>query len=274
MRDNIDVLLENAYIPEYEPSEELNMAILAKARANEKRRKNRFMMQLPKVAAVVLALGLATPVAVYGTNYLINNVIVTEHGISVGEAECVDDEEFTKTWEEAEIEVISDEQGDSEDKWIRKEVKQIEKTITNTYYTYENYSDALAASGMDNWLSEEYEDDNYVTYVHSEASDWEEHEIGVFFYFGEKQFNMSQMRRLGVDHTKGSHSLVLQNTSNKRTYTSKNGYEFVLVDEKTDQKTETFVLISYGEYFGYLAFPDFTDDEIHQILDTVVLPKE
>lgn len=184
MKDNMDALLENAYIPEYEPSEELNKAILEKACEIKQKTKKGFAGQLPKVAAVVLA---------------------------------------------------------------------------------------LAESGMDNWLSKEYEDDNCVTYVHTQAADWEDHELSVFFYFGEKQFSMTQMLRPGVDHTQGVHSLVLQNTSNKRTYTSKNGYEFVLVDEFREDEmgkiTKTYVMISYGEYLGYFSFPEFTNDEIHQILD-------
>lgn len=277
MKDNMDALLENAYIPKYEPSEELNKAILEKACEIEQKTKKGFAGQLPKVAAVVLALGLATPIGVYATNYLIQNVFVTEHGISVGEAELVDDAELTQTGEEAKIEVLSDVEGGSEDKWIRKEVKQIDN-FTSTYYTFEDYSVALAESGMDNWLSKEYEDDNCVTYVHTQAADWEDHELSVFFYFGEKQFSMTQMLRPGVDHTQGVHSLVLQNTSNKRTYTSKNGYEFVLVDEVREDEmgkiTKTYVMISYGEYLGYFSFPEFTDDEIHQILDSVVIPNE
>lgn len=277
MKDNMDVLLERAYIPEYEPSEELNKAILEQARGLKTRREKGFAGQLPKVAAVVVALGLATPVGVYATNYLIQNVFVTEHGISVGEAELVDDAELTQTGEEAQIDILSDVAGGPDDKWIRKEVKQIEN-MTSTYYTFEDYSVALAESGMDNWLSKEYEDDDYVTYVHTEAADWEDHEIGVFFYFGEKQFHMTQMLQPGVDHTQGVHSLVLQNTSNKRTYTSKNGHEFVLVDEVKEGEdgklTETYVMISYGEYLGYFSFPEFTDEEIHEILDSVVIPNE
>ena len=127
MKDNMDALLENAYIPKYEPSEELNKAILEKSCEIKQKTKKGFAGQLPKVAAVVLALGLATPIGVYAANYLIQNVFVTEHGISVGEAELVDDAELTQTGEEAKIEVLSDVEGGSEDKWIRKEVKQIDK---------------------------------------------------------------------------------------------------------------------------------------------------
>ncbi len=272
MKDNMDKLLEKAFTPEYEPAPELNEMILAQAK--QKRRKKSFAAQLPKVAAIVIAIGCITPVGVYATNYLINNVLVTEHGVSVGEVEYVDDAELAKPWEDVKVEDVSDVEGGPNDKWSRKKVEKLGE-FTNTYYTYDTYETAIAEAGLDNWFNTVYEGDGYVTYVHTDSKDYVAHEVGAFFYVGEKMFSVSESKRPGVDCSQGTHSLVFGKTANKRTYTAKNGIEYVLVDEaEGDHKGKTFVVISYGEYFGYLSFDGMTDDEIHQILDTVVVPVE
>ncbi len=222
----------------------------------------------------MIALGCVAPVGVYATNYLINNVLGTEHGISVGEVEYVDDAELAEPWEDVKVDDISDVEGGPNDKWTRKQVQKIGDT-TNTYYTYETYETAITEAGLDNWFNKVYEGDGYVTYVHTDSVDFKEHEVGAFFYVGEKSFFVSEAKRPDVDHAQGTHSLIFQKTANQRTYTAKSGKEYVLVDETAgDHKGETFVLIAYGEYFGYISFDGMTDDEIHQILDTVVVPKE
>ena len=70
-------------------------------------------------------------------------------------------------------------------------------------------------------------------------------------------------------------SIRLENTNNKRTYISPSQIEFTLVDEITTDDggtlTKTFVMISYNNCSGYIAFVDLTEDEIHQILDTFVV---
>lgn len=272
MKDNMDKLLEKAFTPEYEPAPELNEKILAQAKQN--RKKKSLAAQLPKVAAIVIALGCITPVGVYATNYLINNVLVTEHGISVGQTEFVDDAELAEPWEEVEVQDVSVEEGGANDKWSEKKVQKI-GDVTNTYYTYETYETAIIEAGLDNWFNKVYEGDGYVTYVYTDSADYKAHEVGAFFYVGEKMFSVSQSMRPGVDHTQGVHSLVLQKTANQRTYTARSGKEYVLVDEtEGDHAGATYVVIAYGEYFGYLSFKDMTEDEIHQILDTVVVPVE
>lgn len=274
MKDNMDKLLENAFVPEYEPAPELNAKIIAQSRQKQGKAKKNIVMQLPKVAAIVIALGCITPIGVYATDYLINNVFVTEHGISVGQTEYVDDAELAKPWEEVEVEPVSNEQGGPNDKWSEKKVEKI-GSVTNTYYTYETYETALEESGLDNWFNTTYEGDGYVTYVHLKDADFEQMEIGAFFYVGEKMFSVSEIKRPGVNHMEGTHSLALAKTGNKRTYTAKSGKEYVLVDETAgEHEGTTYVVIAYGEYFGYLSFDAMTDEEIHQILDTVVVPKE
>lgn len=272
MKDKMDKLLENALAPEFEPPADLNASILEQAK--QKRRKKGIVYYLPKVAAVVIALGCIAPVGVYATNYFIQNVLVTEHGISVGQTEYVDDAELAGPWEEVKTETVETQQGGPNDKWSEKKVEKV-GTVTNTYYTYDAYETAVAESGMDNWFNMVYEGDGYVTYVHTKDADFEQHEIGAFFYVGEKMFSVSQSRCPGLNNAEGLHSLVMEKTGNERAYTSKSGKEYVLVDETAgDHAGKTYVLIAYGEYFGYLSFDGMTDEEIHQILDTVAVSEE
>ncbi len=273
MKDNMDKLLENALTPEFEPSAELNASILEQA--EKKRTKNSFVSQISKAAAILLAVGCIAPVGVYATSYLVNNILVTEHGISVGQTEYVDDAQLAQPWEEVKTEEVSSVQGGPNDKWSEKKVEKV-GSATNTYYTYETYETALEESGLDNWFNTVHTGDGYVTYVCTEDADFEMYEIDAYFYPDEeheKVFSISESKYPGMDE--GTHSLAIQKTGNKRTYTAASGKEYVLVDEMAgDQKGTTYVVIAYGEYFGHLSFSNMSEEEIHQILDTVVIPAE
>ncbi len=63
-------------------------------------------------------------------------------------------------------------------------------------------------------------------------------------------------------------------TSDKRIYISKADHEYTLIDHVTGEgdatDTITYVLISYGENVGFLGFNNMTEDEIKQVLDTVL----
>lgn len=275
MKDNMDKLLESALAPDFEPSAELNASILEQA--GKKRKKKSFVSQIPKAAAILLAIGCMAPVGVYATSYLVNNILVTEHGISVGQTEYVDDAQLAQPWEEVKTEEVSNVQGGPNDKWSEKKVEKV-GSATNTYYTYETYETALEETGMDNWFNTAHTGDGYVTYVLTEDADFEMMEIGAYFYPDEeheKVFSISESKYPGADYAEVTHSLAIQKTGNKRTYTSVSGKEYVLVDEMAgDQKGTTYVVIAYGEYFGHLSFSNMSEEEIHQILDTVVIPAE
>jgi hypothetical protein len=70
----------------------------------------------------------------------------------------------------------------------------------------------------------------------------------------------------------------MNKTDNERNYTSKSGIEFTLVDDieakvngGTEDGISTYVMISYGDVSGFMIFEEMTDDEIHEILDKVVV---
>ena len=71
-------------------------------------------------------------------------------------------------------------------------------------------------------------------------------------------------------------SVPLIDGENERVYTSESGLEFTLVDSKrsddSDEK-KTSVLISYDRYRGSIDFINLSEDEIHDILDTITISK-
>lgn len=277
MKDNMDILLEKALKPNMEPDEALNVAILENGR-NEK--KKRMWHGVPKVAVAVLVFALVCPAGVYAANFIIKQVSVTEHAISVGNTEYVDDkalEEAATSTEEVKTENISHEEGNANVKWLTKDVQKLNGDVTNTYYAYDDYKAAIADSKLDNLLSKDYTLSGTATYVHTKTDTFEEDELGAYFEYGEGQFYLNISKMTGNVAEDVSSSLYLSNTGNQRKYTSKAGAEFTLVDEvvKSDDTeiTTTYVVVSYGEYYGFLSFNNLSDDEIHQILDTVQVAK-
>lgn len=273
MKDNMDNLLQKALRPTDEPSEVLNTSILEQAKQVGKRNT---WQGVPKIAVAVLIFALVCPVGVYAANFIIRQVSVTEHAISVGNTEYVDDKALVgaaTSTEEVKTENVSHEEGNANVKWLTKDVEKINDEVTNTYYAYDDYKAAVADSKLPNWLSKDYELNGTVTYVYTKTDAFEEHDLGACFNYGEGGFDYNISSMTGNVDEDAAYSLYLRNTENQRKYTANTGAEYTLVDEKVKEDgTEvvtTYVVVSSGKYTGYLAFHSLTEDEIHQILDTI-----
>ena len=89
---------------------------------------------------------------------------------------------------------------------------------------------------------------------------------------------VSQSKAEGIAEN-AAYSVIMNKTSNERSYTSKSGIEFTLVDDieakvgGTESGVSTFVMIAYGKYVNYIRFDNMTDDEIHDIMDKVIIPE-
>lgn len=278
MKDNMDILLKKAFPADMEADAEVNATILAKAgQTHKKTKKTGFT--LAGAAAIILAVLCVTPVGIYATNLIIDKVFVTEHTISVGNPDYVDDEALYNHSEEVETEDLGYEEGDESVNWLTKRVEVVNGYATNTYYTYEDYATALMDAKLDNWFNKTYENADSVTYVITETPDTVTYDVTVWYPYSNGTFHFSESVMTGNIADDMAYSLSLRNTGNKRNYVSPiSGIEFSLVDEVTEDeegdRVRTYVVIAYGKYHGYICFENLTEEEIHEILDTVVIPTD
>ena len=298
MKDKeLDILLKYALKPEYEPDVKLNNEILAllKTKSEDihsnaesyvnKKNVSSFRMKKPfiitlRAAAVILIIFSVGTAGVYAANYLLRKAIVTEHGISVGNEEYVDDDALAEPFEEVPEEKVDKTHGGASDKWLTKEVVLTNGTYQNTYYTYSNYADATEDTRLANLFSEPIGESTDTTYVETiELADGKEKEDGYknyeldsFFKCGEGTVFVSQSVMEGVD-ADAAHSVSLGKTDNERTYISGTGYEFTLVDDVATENgtTRTYVMVSYNDNIGYMYFENMSEKEIHSVLDKVLL---
>lgn len=269
-KDNMDILLENALRPNLEPSKEINEKILGSI---GHRRSNNMMFKLARVAAVIIAIICVGSIGVYAASQVIKKGFTTEHSISVGNPDYVDDAAIASPGDAVTIENVGHEEGDDSVNWITKDVQVVNGCATNTYYGYKDYETALLDSELANWFNTSYENPENVIYVVTETEDIVERAIDATFLYGEGSFSLHESIMTGNISGDAAYSIQLQNTNNKRNYTSKSGLEFTLVDEITNdgvgEEITTFVMIAYDDYSGYISFHNLNDDEIHMILDTV-----
>ncbi len=279
MKDNMDILLEKALRPNAEPSATLNDSILEKAKTT--RRKN-VWYGVPKVAVAVLAFALVCPLGVYAANQILKQVMVTEHTMTVGNTEYFDEQAIVdsmKSTEKVTTENVSHEEGNANVKWLTKDVQKLNGLVTNTYYTYDDYKAMLEDTKMPNWFSKDYELSENATYVNTKDDTMEEDAISASFKYGEGEgrIHLSVTKMIKGFAEDVSSSLYLTNTGNKRTYKNADGVEFTLVDEVREEgeltTTRTYVVIAYDMYDGHVFFEGLTDDQIHEVLDSIKIPQ-
>ncbi len=278
MKDNMDDLLEKALQPSAEPSAELNASILNNAK--QKRKKN-IWYSVPKAAIAVLVFALLCPIGVYATNLFLKTVMVTDHALSVGNTEYYNEKDILDAMnsdEEVLSEKVSHEEGNDNVKWLTKDVEKFGGDLTCTFYRYDDYKALLADSKMPNLLSKDYELRGEALYTNTKDDASEDDSIDVWFNYGEGQFRLSITKMVKGYEENALHSLLLTNTSNKRTYKNTDGVEFTLVDEVREEgnvkNTETYVMIAYDEYYGHINFDGLTEDEIHEVLDSVKISEK
>ena len=272
MKPNMDRLLKEALRPELLPSAELNERILSGNReVDPKKQKNgiRKWYMLPKAAVAAAALVLIGSAGVYAATKLLSDPVVTEHSISVGNTEYVDDDAIMASEEPATIENISSEKGDENVKWLTKDV-EIVNGYTNTRCTYATYEEAAAEAGMDRWLGTEYASASPASFTDVEGQGYHSKMVNAEFHVKSGVVFISEsVAEAGVADD-AAYSIQMQHPSNERTYTAENGLQFKLVDDTSAEgNVTTFVLIAYDRHTGYLSFEGLTDEEIHEVLENV-----
>ncbi|MGN0394938.1 MAG: hypothetical protein ACI4EF_06210, partial [Coprococcus sp.] len=121
MKDDMDILLENALKPDFEPDKELNEKILGSIG----HRKSSKTFKVLRAAAAIVAIICVSSIGVYAASQIIRKVFVTDHSISVGNPDYLYDDEMNSMEEEVTIENIGHEEGADNVNWITKDVQVV-----------------------------------------------------------------------------------------------------------------------------------------------------
>lgn len=251
---NIDELLKDGLIPEFEPGDELNAKVIEKITAAKNRApvtpiKKSKVSSLVKILAAAAAVVVAGAVGTYAASMFITKPEVIDNGIYVGNPSYVNEKALATANN-------------------NEKPAAGYKTKTTEYDTYE---EAYKAAGIGVMLDGKYELIGKVNVSVTTGSDIKFIEIGAEYAYKDGTFLTSFSKMTGNVASDAAHVIHMSNTSNKREYTAKGGTAFTLVDEKFNDGTRTIVMIACEEFSGYIMFENLTDPQIHKILDSVIL---
>ena len=277
--NELDNVLSESLRPAFAPSSELNRQLLsgeAKIDGSRQKAAIKKMYMIPKVAAVVLAVLCVGGAGVYAATQLLKKPTVTEHGISVGNTEYIDDEAIARTEEPVTTNQLAYEEGTADTLWTSKTVTEVNGYVTTTY-AFDSYAKAQQEAGFGTKQPAEYEPEyeDGIHYSVTESEGFRESELSANLKYQEGSFTVLQSRSeegFAEDH---AYSIKLQNTSNERDYSTKDGVTFHLVDEtisgEEGNDVKTYVMIATDSYEGFISFRGLSEEQIHEVLDTVVI---
>lgn len=254
---------------------------------------------LLKAAALLLALGFSGGV-VHGASEYFRNVEHMKYGLATNNKN-IDTEDVNNsiennklTEDNEEIQIISTEKGGDDVLWETKEVRQetsfgyisddsIEwkedtpDIVDITEYSYKDYSKAIKDTGFTGLFTKSFEQvgDSIYTQYRRRVNDTNDRDNLISnFKYSNGSFKVDESRVLDWDGTELD-TVVISSSSegvkNQREYISKNGHMFKLSDDNETGKLRTTVLVSYDEYTAIITFFDLSDNEIHEILDTITI---
>ncbi len=287
MKNNIDDLLKKAMTPDMEPSAELNDKIL-NATATKKKKKPYSM--ITKVAAVVLGIALATPVVAFAAEQIkeyikVREAYIYDDSVAMGNPEYMIPEDTSTTEEEITTETLGRVEGTADDNWLYMEEVQLSNSVKNTFYYYDDYQAAIEDSELDKWFNTDYEV-CYEGYFGGDARycivDWDDYhsyEVQATLKYKEGYFHVNESRAEGNVAEDYAFTVPISNRDNVREYVNKVGIGFVLVDSTRtmgdgEELKSTVVIIRYGLYSGSIQFYNLSEEEIHEILDTVIVSND
>lgn len=269
MNDKMDELLKQALKPDVEPGADLNEKILNGKRIETMKAKR----AIPAAAVAAIAALALCPIGVYAGSKLLNkDTTVTDHAISVGNPDYIDDEAIAQDEEPVNSEILDEQLPGENDKWTSMTEKLLNGTIKNTIYKYDNFEYMLEDAEADNWFTVDYEMayDATLTIVDMGEQYVPEKHLDAGFIYNGKTFHISMSEDTENNASDMAYSVKVGQTGNARTITNSAGIEFDLVDDVAgDEVFNTYTIIHTKEYYGDICFTDMTDEEIAEILDTV-----
>jgi hypothetical protein len=284
--DAFDILLRDSLQPVHEPGEELNAKVIKNIKRLQdhskndvsdvssiiKLSRNRIAISIPRIAAAVIILSLLCTGGVYAANFILNKVIVTDHGISVGNEDYIDDEEMAKPYEPVSEEDKGQTKPGAGDKWLSKNEVLTNSEFLNTYYEYPDYDTMVSDTRFENIFATVPAKTTNATYVTTDFGDGTmEYSIDVDIAYKDGTMHLYQDILEGNVAEDITFSVPVYQKENVRNYTTKSGLEFTLVDGKNQQGDEsiTTVMISYGKINGYMSFYNLSENEIHEVLELI-----
>ncbi len=263
---------------------------------NERRMKMK--KQIAKVAILVCALGVSGG-TVYAAVSHFQNVSFHKYGFVAGDEMNLADNDSSMGLmtdlpleEEDIVNVISSEKGITDDIWLSKEVRQqITPIMTSddgknwqegepdvvdvTEYTYADYEAACQDSGLKQLFSNAYEQAGTVTYTEyisdDEIVENENGEITAKFKYGTGSFTVHEQKILNWEGAQRVTGVITSTepTFNQREYMAASGEIYQLSDDTENGEVRTTVFASWNEYDVCIMFTGLSDEQIHEILDSI-----
>lgn len=177
-------------------------------------------------------------------------------------------------WAKKEVYKVTDRNYESDDGESWKVGKLEEGTLTR--YIYKDYVAACKENGFINLFTKTYgqaEDVIYSEYQYEEV-ETEHHVIESNFQYKGGKFKVEES--MEQDNGIEERNMVVitgEKVTNQREYVSENGYTFQLSDDTSLGEVRTTTLLSFDEYDVVISFTNLTDEEIHEVLDTISIEK-
>lgn len=197
-----------------------------------------------------------------------------EHEISVGEPLNLSWEDLRDSAEPDVGQIISHEEGGPNDRWMEKEVVVFEASLS-TDYKYVSYDKAMGDVIFANLFREPLESSDNARYNVREFDGDTIYRLNTTFRYQKGSVFLSESLRIGKAEENSvsedafrSSIITSEPLKNTRTYVSKEGIEFTLADLSNN---ETYAIVSVDQHVITLDFWNLTEEEIHQVLDMVIL---
>ncbi len=278
-------LLKDSLTAGIKPDAALDQAILEKFASGEalgaksKIRKFSAGRFIPKAAAILLAFFVAGIGTTYAAGKIIEQMRITEHGISVGNENYISDEALAQPLESVSVENKGEEQGGPDDKWTHKKVEVVSGIYEHTYYYYPDYLTAVSDTRFQSIFSVIPGEEQSVSYcVFNLGNDTWEYSLDSIFDYQEGRISVHQFVMEGNVAKDAAFSIAMQKTGNVRTYVNSQGAEYTLVDDigyaEKNGESCTIVMLSCKEFQGDVAFYGLSEEHIQGVLDTLTVKFE
>ena len=227
---------------------------------------------LPKVAVLIVLIVVIGAGSVYAGNRIFNKISVTEHAIFVGEPYDIEMDDSPSSEDAVTAKKVSHEKGGPDDKWMEKSVESLEP-FTTTTYSYRDYETALEEVHFANVFEGALETISSVKYRIEDRDGVDvNYMLDVSFRYQRgsvwlHEFEDVDPWRDGLPAEGFRYSIASGDIKNERTYVSKRGTEYTLADSEAG----TFAIISMDRLVIELNFDNLSEEEIHQVLDMLIL---
>lgn len=230
-----------------------------------------------KIAAGVLAILAVGAITVYAAGKLLSKPEIEEHKIIIHNLDYRNPDTPKYDWHITKDDPVSEEvEGGENDKWFLKKTTYY-GNYRIVYYVYDDYDKAMSECTLDRWFkvhpgklksfswqTELDDSDKIRSYVATAIVEYEDTE----YYYSEHNYP-------DKDDDCGGLQIKVNDPYNERTYTNKNGTEFVIIDDEeywgdTYMGVYSYVMFSYDNYYGIFTFENMTDEQIHEVLDALV----